>query len=333
MKATEETLRKTFSKFGAVKNVRIPADKKDKEKHCGYAFVEFKKAKSAEAAVAGMNGKELDGMEIVVDLKLPREEYIKKREEVLSKLKEVEQEEPGVAKQEESESEDESEDEHQDEQEEEEEQDEEDDEEDSEENDVQSIEQDEEEIEKDEQSSEEQEEEYDEEEEQESTPKEKLKRDTSEGKLLAAALIQLDLSRTLFIKNLAFDVEEKDLISLFSKYGDVQYAAIVRQKQTGQPTGTAFVKFKYKNGMDAFVEAAEKSARLAALGKIPDKNEKKAEMPSLQTGQEVDGLELGGKKLIVMKAIAREQATKKKMEQQKKDQDPRNLHLLKEGSM
>ncbi|CAH8559147.1 unnamed protein product [Schistosoma mattheei] len=54
--------------------------------------------------------------------------------------------------------------------------------------------------------------------------------DTSEG-------------RTIFIRNLSFDVEEDALHKFFSQFGPLEFAKIVKDPATQHSRGTAFVKF------------------------------------------------------------------------------------------
>ncbi|KAH9580298.1 RNA-binding protein 28, variant 2 [Schistosoma haematobium] len=54
--------------------------------------------------------------------------------------------------------------------------------------------------------------------------------DTSEG-------------RTIFIRNLSFDVEEDALYTFFSQFGPLEFAKIVKDPATQHSRGTAFVKF------------------------------------------------------------------------------------------
>lgn len=110
----EDLLRKKFSSVGVILNIRIPAKKRrfqvwrprgsekpdpKKDRHQGYAFVKFKKAKSAEYAVRHHNNKPLyKGSDAVITVDLAqRAEYlalvekireIAKRKEEMQKMKE-----------------------------------------------------------------------------------------------------------------------------------------------------------------------------------------------------------------------------------------------------
>jgi RNA recognition motif-containing protein len=62
-----ETLVELFSPFGEITDSYKPLGK-------GFAFITFKDAASAQKAIEEMNGKEVDGRELVVNIARPREE-------------------------------------------------------------------------------------------------------------------------------------------------------------------------------------------------------------------------------------------------------------------
>lgn len=64
---TMETLLDLFSQFGEIAESYKPEGK-------GFAFITFKDTASAEKAIEEMNGKEVDGRELVVNIARPREE-------------------------------------------------------------------------------------------------------------------------------------------------------------------------------------------------------------------------------------------------------------------
>ena len=49
-------------------------------------------------------------------------------------------------------------------------------------------------------------------------------------------------NRKIYVANLPFQASEPDLRSLFSSAGDVMSVKIVKDRQTGQPKGIAFVE-------------------------------------------------------------------------------------------
>jgi len=70
---TEEDLRQTFEAFGQVASVTIIKDKFSGESR-GFGFVEMSAKAEAQAAIAGLNGKELKGRTLNVNEARPRSE-------------------------------------------------------------------------------------------------------------------------------------------------------------------------------------------------------------------------------------------------------------------
>ncbi|MCX7702609.1 MAG: RNA-binding protein [Planctomycetota bacterium] len=70
---TEEEVRNAFKSFGQVNSVVIIKDKFTGESR-GFGFVEMPAKAEAEAAIAGLNGKDLNGRNLVVNEARPRTE-------------------------------------------------------------------------------------------------------------------------------------------------------------------------------------------------------------------------------------------------------------------
>jgi len=70
---TEEDLRKTFEAFGQVASVTIIKDKFSGESR-GFGFVEMPDKAEAQAAINGLNGKELKGRTLNINEARPRSE-------------------------------------------------------------------------------------------------------------------------------------------------------------------------------------------------------------------------------------------------------------------
>jgi len=115
-----------------------------------------------------------------------------------------------------------------------------------------------------------------------------------------------DLLRTIFISNLPFDIDNEEVKQRFSGFGEVQSFIPVLHQITKRPKGTAFLKFKTADAVDAAFSAANAGAGL--------------------------GIFLKGRQLKVLKALDKKSAQSKELEKTKKeDHDHRNLYLAKEG--
>lgn len=70
---TEEDVKQAFAAFGQITSVTLIKDKLSGESR-GFGFVEMPAKAEAEAAIAGLNGKELKGRTITVNEARPRED-------------------------------------------------------------------------------------------------------------------------------------------------------------------------------------------------------------------------------------------------------------------
>jgi len=70
---TEESLRQAFEGYGEVSSVSIVTDRYT-GKSRGFGFVEMASKGEAQAAIAGLNGQELDGQTLNVNEARPRTE-------------------------------------------------------------------------------------------------------------------------------------------------------------------------------------------------------------------------------------------------------------------
>lgn len=70
---TEDTLREAFAAHGAVRNVSVLMDRETGRSR-GFGFVEMANDDEADAAIAALNGSELDGRALKVNEARPREE-------------------------------------------------------------------------------------------------------------------------------------------------------------------------------------------------------------------------------------------------------------------
>ena len=70
---TENALQDAFAQFGTVVEVNLMLDRMSGRPR-GFAFVTMGSPEEAQAAIQGMNGKELDGRSLTVNEARPREE-------------------------------------------------------------------------------------------------------------------------------------------------------------------------------------------------------------------------------------------------------------------
>lgn len=70
---TESTLRATFEAFGTVTSASLVMDR-DTGRPRGFGFVEMSDDSQAQAAISGLNGKNLDGRDLTVNEARPRED-------------------------------------------------------------------------------------------------------------------------------------------------------------------------------------------------------------------------------------------------------------------
>lgn len=70
---TERDLETAFASYGQVQTARIAKDR-DTDRPRGFGFVEMADQAEAQAAIAGLNGRELQGRMLTVNEARPREE-------------------------------------------------------------------------------------------------------------------------------------------------------------------------------------------------------------------------------------------------------------------
>lgn len=66
-------LRDAFAKFGAVVSAQVLMDR-DTGRSRGFGFVEMENENDAQSAINGLNGQELDGRALTVNVARPRED-------------------------------------------------------------------------------------------------------------------------------------------------------------------------------------------------------------------------------------------------------------------
>jgi len=70
---TDSDLRSMFEAFGSVESAQVIMDR-DSGRSKGFAFVEMGSDQEAQAAINGLNGKEVDGRALTVNEARPRED-------------------------------------------------------------------------------------------------------------------------------------------------------------------------------------------------------------------------------------------------------------------
>ncbi|KAF6163052.1 hypothetical protein GIB67_001380 [Kingdonia uniflora] len=100
-----------------------------------------------------------------------------------------------------------------------------------------------------------------------------------------------DLQRTIFIRNLPFDIDSEDVKMRFSAYGKIKSFHPVLHPITKRPLGTGFLKFTSAAAADAAVSAANSTTGL--------------------------GISLGDRKLAVLKALDKNSVQNRELEKVK----------------
>lgn len=83
----------------------------------------------------------------------------------------------------------------------------------------------------------------------------------------------------LFIGNLPYDISEPELHSLFSEFGEIVNANLVRDQFSGEPRGFAFIEMSSRSGgqqaMESLNKRRYKSRDLVCNEAIPRKKGKR----------------------------------------------------------
>jgi nucleolar protein 4 len=293
---TEENLQAMFLKYGKIYEVKLPPGKRAGSS-AGFGFVNFTNQTDAEKAIREANAQELGGRKIAVDWAVAREQY----QEALAAQK---TNQPPTAAASSSAA-------------------------DADAMDVDSTVNSDKPVEGEEKGDDDNEEgaedddedeEDDDDEDDGSEPEadDKPKEDDKPKKQHAT---DIHLGKTLFIRNLAYATTEEALREKFSTWGKLRYAVLVKNKQTGESIGSAFLQFSDPSDAqkcldDAYASKAFKTAR-----------------QRINARDNESDILLDGRRLIVTKAVTREQASEYKDvgDDHKKKRDPRNLALAGAG--
>ncbi|XP_017260996.1 RNA-binding protein 28 isoform X2 [Kryptolebias marmoratus] len=310
-KCTEDDLKEAFGKFGTVVEANIPLKPDGKKR--GFAFVQFKDLFGATKAFEAMNLKEIKGRQVAVDWAVPKDKYTTAQQSTSSDnkvseeksadkgsdtdddcepMKETPPEKKKVGLKAAEHRADEAQS---------------SDEDDSEEQDSEEEDENESHHEEDDDDNDDEVDDDDsfdsnddhEESEDEETqpaqkkPKKLLPSDVNEG-------------RTVFIRNLSFDTDEEGLEEVLLRYGELNYVKIVLNPDTDFSKGCAFAQFKTKEAADKCIVAAQDEA-------------------------ESCGIHVDGRKLFIVAAVSRDDATQLKDSKKKVETGSRNLYLAREG--
>jgi RNA recognition motif-containing protein len=69
---TDASLQERFAEFGAVQSAKVMMDR-DSGRSKGFGFVEMDTSEAAQAAIRGLNGKMIEGRDMVVNEARPKE--------------------------------------------------------------------------------------------------------------------------------------------------------------------------------------------------------------------------------------------------------------------
>jgi len=137
----------------------------------------------------------------------------------------------------------------------------------------------------------------------------------------------VQLGKTLFIRNVSYETSEEDLKAALEQYGDIVYCVLTQDKKTGEPKGTGFVQFKTPDAAKLCLDSAYQSK----LFKEQTKQFQRRRSKKFQRHRDDESdIVVDGRRLILTLAISRDDAEKNKYKKEKeavKDRDKRNLTL------
>jgi nucleolar protein 4 len=297
---TDADLAALFRCYGKVKHAVVP--KKGPKVQYGFGIVMLRGKKNAEKAMAGVNGKEVDGRTLAVDWAVDKQTWQEQQqasEEVAKPLPETTTDDAGETSEVDGE------------------------------NDIPDADlinggddasdasEDDEDIDNDDVGGD------DEEEDDGAQEREAARNDT-----------------TIFIRNLPFTTNDESLKEHFSTFGPIRYARVVYDPETERSRGTAFVCFFNMEDAKACVIDAPKYEAFSMQGSNDPKKQDKHVKHSVLENEANDPsgkYTLEGRVLQISRALSREGAERKATEASDKrdirDRDKRRLYLLSEGSV
>lgn len=124
------------------------------------------------------------------------------------------------------------------------------------------------------------------------------------------------LGCTLFLRNVAFDCDEKELIAAFRHFGPVHYAKIVMDKETERSKGCAFVKYYTKAGADRALAASgaddehTSDFRAAVAGESDEQARARQQYANAVDAALLDGgVKVSSRVLLVRRAMSKHEAS------------------------
>lgn len=141
---------------------------------------------------------------------------------------------------------------------------------------------------------------------------------------------------TIFIRNVSYDTTEQQLFELFTRYGKVNFAKIVMDKQLNRPKGTAFVQFNDDDTAQHVLKISSsgnpQNDMLLTNAQRKLQYSQKSKFNSIVTQQSGTGITLNGRTLHCVIAVSRDDAHRlESSEDAMKRKDKRNLYLMNEG--
>jgi nucleolar protein 4 len=111
----------------------------------------------------------------------------------------------------------------------------------------------------------------------------------------------------------------------FQEFGDIRFCALVRDKSTNMPKGTAFVQFRKPEGAESILAHAQEYARATSRASAA------AGVAEGRVRTSGSGIFLHGRELLISRAVDRSSAAALNTRKQREPQDKRNLYLAYEG--
>ncbi|XP_072290729.1 RNA-binding protein 28 [Eucyclogobius newberryi] len=320
-KCSEDDLRETFAEFGTVLDARIPL--KPDGKMRGFAFVTFKNVSGASKALAAMNMKEIKGRPVAVDWAVAKDKYLStqpassaapgngveqetatkepktdsdsEEDEHIKKQQVMDKKKPSAVKAKvvKPNVPDQSDD-----------SSEEEEDDSEEEGDDGGEEEEKSDCESEDSTTEEGEDDDEEDDDLDDEDVDQKKKTNKKSK--KALPSDINEGRTIFIRNLSFDTEGEGLEEVLLQYGELNYIKIVVHPDTEHSKGCGFAQFKTKDSADKCIAAAQDEA-------------------------ENGGIRVDGRKLLIVAAVTRDEASKLKDSKKKVETGTRNMYLAREG--